>query len=92
MEVYVDITHGFIGDLEVTLISPAGTAVPLHLREGMATDNIIKSYTSATTPDLQKLRGQQVRGAWRLKVADLARSDVGKLNRWGLRIAKEAEA
>jgi subtilisin-like proprotein convertase family protein/subtilisin family serine protease len=92
LEVYVDITHGFIGDLEVTLISPAGTAVPLHQREGMATDNIIKSYTSATTPDLQKLRGQQVRGAWRLKVADLARSDVGKLNRWGLRIAKEAEA
>jgi subtilisin-like proprotein convertase family protein len=89
-EVFVDITHNFIGDLVVTLISPAGTTVPLHQRAGMADDNIIKSYTSATTPDLLKLRGQQIEGAWRLKVADLARSDVGKLNRWGLKIAKES--
>jgi subtilisin-like proprotein convertase family protein len=90
VEVFVDITHNFIGDLEVTLISPTGTTVPLHQRTGMADDNIIKSYTPATKPELLKLRGQQIQGAWRLKVADLARSDVGKLNRWGLKIAKEA--
>ncbi len=90
VEVYVDITHTFIGDLEVTLISPTGSTVPLHQRAGMADDNIIRSYTPATTPDLEKLRGQQIQGAWRLKVADLARSDVGKLNRWGLKIAKES--
>lgn len=57
-------------------------------RAEMADDNIIRSYTMATTPDLLKLRGQQIEGAWRLKVADLVRSDVGKLNRWGLRINK----
>jgi subtilisin-like proprotein convertase family protein/subtilisin family serine protease len=90
VEVYVDITHGFIGDLVVTLISPTGTTVPLHQRAGMADDNIIRSYTPATNPDLSKLRGQQIEGAWRLKVADLARSDIGKLNRWGLRITKES--
>ncbi|MDF0594179.1 proprotein convertase P-domain-containing protein [Methanotrichaceae archaeon M04Ac] len=88
--VFVDITHNFIGDLEVTLISPAGTVVPLHQREGMAADNIIRSYTPATTPDLARLRGEQIEGGWRLNVADLARSDVGKLNRWGLKITKEA--
>jgi len=90
VEVFVDITHTFIGDLVVTLISPTGTTVPLHQRAGMADDNIIRSYTPATTPELLKLRGQQIQGAWRLKVADLARSDVGKLNRWGLKIAKES--
>lgn len=90
VEVFVDITHTFIGDLEVTLISPTGTTIPLHQQAGMAADNIIRSYTTATTPDLLTLRGQQIQGAWRLKVADLARSDVGKLNRWGLKIAKES--
>ncbi len=90
VEVYVDITHNFIGDLVVALVSPAGTAIPLHERGGMADDNIIRSYNSATTPALSKLRGEEIEGAWMLKVADVARSDVGKLNRWGLRITRES--
>jgi subtilisin-like proprotein convertase family protein len=85
----VDITHTYIGDLVVTLVSPAGTSVHLHQRVGGSADNIITTYTPATTPALQTLRGQAIAGAWRLKVADLDRLDVGKLNRWALKIVRE---
>jgi subtilisin-like proprotein convertase family protein len=85
----VDITHTYIGDLVVTLVSPAGTSVPLHQRVGGSADNIITTYTPATTPALQTLRGQAIAGAWRLKVADLDRLDVGKLNRWALKIVRK---
>jgi len=86
VEVSVDITHTYIRDLVVTLTSPAGTSIDLHRRSGGSADNIIATYTSGTTAGLQALRGESVQGNWRLRVADLEGLDVGKLNRWGLRI------
>ena len=90
VEVSVDITHTFIGDLNVTLVSPAGTSLALHQREGSSADNIIQTYTPATKPQLQTLRGQAMQGNWRLRIADLEAQDVGKLNKWGLKITKAA--
>ncbi|HEX9868663.1 MAG TPA: proprotein convertase P-domain-containing protein, partial [Candidatus Tectomicrobia bacterium] len=89
LEVSVDITHTYIGDLDVALVSPAATVVPLHQRAGLAADNIITTYTPATKPALQVLRGQLIQGIWQLKVADLEALDVGKLNWWALRIVRE---
>ena len=86
VEVSVDITHTFIGDLEVKLIAPDGTTIPLHHQTGGSADNIIKTYNEANTPALQHLRGQPIAGTWRLKVADVTAQDVGKCNRWLLRI------
>ena len=90
IEASVDITHTFIGDLEVTLISPAGTSVPLHNRAGGSADNLIKTYESSTTSGLRALRSQPVQGAWKLKIADREAADVGKLNRWALKIALQS--
>jgi subtilisin-like proprotein convertase family protein len=84
------ITHTYIGDLSVSLIAPNGTRVALHDRAGGSIDNLIKTYSGATTPSLASLRGQPAQGAWRLHVADLDARDVGKLNRWGLRIERDA--
>lgn len=86
IEVSVDITHTYIGDLQVTLVSPAGTAVVLHSRGGGTQDNIVTTYAAANLPSLAGLRGQAMQGRWRLQVADLAGLDIGKLNRWALRI------
>ena len=82
--VELDITHGWIGDLRIALVSPAGTEVVLHERSGAQADDIRATYTSATTPALANLAGQPIAGTWRLRVADLERSDTGKLNRWKL--------
>jgi hypothetical protein len=84
IEVSVDITHTYIGDLIVTLVSPQGTSIDLHHRVGGGQENIIKTYS--TTHELGKLTGESIKGKWRLKVADLVGQDVGKLNRWSLRI------
>ena len=88
VSVSVDITHTYIGDLLVSLVSPSGTNVVLHQRTGGSADNLIATYTAATTSALQTLRGQALQGAWKLKVADLEAVDVGKLNRWGLKISR----
>ncbi|MFJ4293627.1 proprotein convertase P-domain-containing protein [Cupriavidus sp. NPDC089707] len=88
LQVSVDITHTYIGDLKVTLVSPSGTQVVLHNRSGGSQDNLVRGFRVADTPTLQALRGQPLEGAWKLRVADLEAVDVGKLNRWGLKISR----
>ncbi len=89
--VSVDITHTWVGDLQVSLVAPTGQEVVLHGRSGGSADNIIATYTALTTPALATLvqAGGNVRGQWTLKVADLAQADVGKLNSWGLELTVE---
>ncbi len=82
VEVSVDISHTWIGDLGVSLRSPAGTEVLLHDGAGGSADSIVRTYTAATTPALAALAGQTAAGAWRLKIEDRAAQDEGKLNSW----------
>ena len=84
--VEIDITHTYIGDLRVTLVSPAGTEVRLHDRSGANTDNIVATYTAATTPGLGGMAGEPIAGSWRLSVSDHEGADVGKLRRWKLNL------
>ena len=86
IDVSVDITHSYIGDLSVTLVSPAGTRVALHSRSGGSQDNIVTTYKSTAVPALVALRGQTLQGTWKLQVIDLEAVDAGKLNRWALKI------
>ncbi|HPR05839.1 MAG: proprotein convertase P-domain-containing protein [Zoogloeaceae bacterium] len=92
IEVAVDITHTYIGDLRVTLHSPGGTAVVLHNRSGGGTDNLRAQFVSADVAVLQALAGEPCAGKWKLQVQDLAARDVGKLNRWSLDITLQAAA
>lgn len=89
VEVTIEILHTFIGDLVVELVSPAGTSIVLHNRAGGQADNLFRTYTQATLPRLQTLRGEAIQGAWRLKVSDREPVDVGKLKRWALKIMRE---
>lgn len=86
LEVQVDISHSWIGDLEVTLVSPAGSRMLLHNRSGGGADNLQKTYTLVDTLALGAALGQPASGNWLLQVADRASRDVGTLNRWGLKL------
>lgn len=90
LSVSIDITHTYIGDLQVTLVAPSGRIIGLHSRSGGGSDRLIATFSSVSVAALQPLRGESVGGTWRLRVADLDRLDVGKLNRWSLRLVKEA--
>ncbi|MEM7477672.1 MAG: proprotein convertase P-domain-containing protein [Planctomycetota bacterium] len=86
IEVSVDITHTFIGDLQITLDNGSGSSVVLHDQIGEGTDNLRRKYTPSDIPGLASFVNQPAAGNWTLKVADLVSQDTGKLNRWGLRI------
>lgn len=84
VEVSVDITHSWIADLFISVRSPAGTAVALHGGTGGSADDVVQTYTKATTPALDSLAGGPIRGEWQLEVSDRAGQDLGKLNTWRL--------
>ena len=94
----IDITHTYIGDLEISIESPSGTIVTLHNNGGGPADNIVTTYddepgTGVTAPSgpgaLSAFDGETVQGVWTLRVADQALQDVGTLNAWSLKIAAQ---
>ena len=83
LELDLDITHTYIGDLIVELRPPSGPAATLHDREGGSRDNLIRTYDSDSEP-MSELLGRPVTGEWQLHVSDRAGRDIGKLNSWRL--------
>ena len=75
--VTVNITHTYIGDLQVELHSPSGQVAVLHDNSGGSADNIIKSYTV-------DMSGVESAGTWTLKAVDSARRDTGTIDAWQL--------
>jgi subtilisin family serine protease len=84
IQITVDINHSFMGDLEVYLLPPSGEAVLLQSRTLGRKTQLQKTFSLQTTPALRLLLNQSARGNWRLKVADYAPMNTGKLNRWQL--------
>ncbi|MCL1124547.1 S8 family serine peptidase [Shewanella surugensis] len=81
----VNISHTWIGDLIVTLTSPAGTQAVLHNREGGSADDIVKDW------DLSVFNGEMAMGTWTLSVNDNVGADTGMLNNWGMVISGVGE-
>ncbi|MDQ1652841.1 MAG: hypothetical protein QOI35_2041, partial [Cryptosporangiaceae bacterium] len=77
LKVSVDIKHTYIGDLVVDLIAPDGTAYNLHNRTGGSTANLLKTVTVNAS-------SETANGAWKLRVADKASGDTGKIDAWSL--------
>ena len=86
LELQVDITHTYIGDLRVVLSVPSGKTVTVHERTGGGRDNLIRTFDTGATPALSTLIGESTKGEWTLSVSDHAGRDIGKLNAWGLRV------
>jgi subtilisin family serine protease len=90
LKVTVDIEHTFIGDLVVTLKSPAALGVArikLHNREGGGTHNMKKTYDSVNAPGLVAFNGKTPQGTWTLEVSDKAQADVGKIRSFTLEMS-----
>jgi hypothetical protein len=83
LEVAVDITHTYKGDLKVSLTHGTKTVV-LHDQAGGGTDDL--KTTFATTA----LDGAEMNGAWTLNVSDVAAVDTGTLNAWSVKITTDA--
>ncbi len=90
IRVSLDITHTYIGDLKVELIAPSGQRAVLHNREGASKDNLIVTFDSESKQELKAFLGLPSLGDWTVWVADLAKIDIGKLNRWSIELDLEA--
>ncbi|MBN2494009.1 MAG: proprotein convertase P-domain-containing protein [Deltaproteobacteria bacterium] len=77
--VSLDISHTYVGDLEIHL-SHAGMDAPLWAREGGGDDDIHQTFR----PDA--FRGQDAGGTWTLSVVDHARLDAGRIDSFVLEI------
>jgi subtilisin-like proprotein convertase family protein len=81
VEVLVDITHPYRGDLRVVLERGA-TQLVLHDRAGGSADDL------ALRLALPTLAGLELQGTWTLRVSDRARSDVGTLQAFGIHVTR----
>jgi aminopeptidase S len=77
LQVGVNITHTYIGDLVVDVLAPDGTAYNVHNRAGGSADNIATTYTVNATAEVAN-------GTWRLRVRDAAAQDTGTVTSWSL--------
>ncbi len=82
MQVTVDITHPYRGDLTIALSKVGGSEVVLLRGDGADADDVRRTF------DVTAFVGQELRGTWRLKVVDEARTDMGTLNFWRLTVAR----
>ncbi|NGO75656.1 S8 family serine peptidase [Streptomyces sp. YC504] len=79
LQVPVVIQHTYIGDLQLQLIAPDGTAYTLKgYGTGGSSDNINTTYTVNASSEVAN-------GTWKLRVSDNANYDTGKIDSWGLR-------
>ncbi len=86
IQVSVNITHDFLGDIEVSLISPSGRVTLLQGRTLGRQTVLNRSYSLQTTPTLSRMLGQPAQGRWQLKVVDAIANDTGIINGWKLAI------
>ncbi|MEM7205291.1 MAG: S8 family serine peptidase [Planctomycetota bacterium] len=84
IEVQVDVTHTYRGDLRIDLISPGGFVARLHDMSGSFRDDVQRTYSPANNADLAAFvaAGIDGKGRWTLHVSDNLRRDVGTLNSW----------
>ncbi len=86
----LEITHTYVGDLRVELLSPTGRRAIVHGQVGGSSDDLIATYDSASPGVLITLVGQPMQGDWVLRVSDLAAEDVGVLRRWRIELTSAA--
>ncbi|WP_030548660.1 S8 family peptidase [Streptomyces exfoliatus] len=78
LQVPVNIVHTYIGDLQVQLIAPDGSAYTLKaFGTGGSADNINTAYSVNASSEVAN-------GTWKLRVTDNASIDTGKIDSWGL--------
>jgi len=92
VRVFVDISHGDIGELLVAFQSPSNTSIVLHNNSGAGTADLVTTYGVDTVPDgpgsLGDFVGESSTGTWRLILIDDTPGpvDAGTLNAWAVEL------
>ncbi|MGS2590536.1 M4 family metallopeptidase [Streptomyces hebeiensis] len=74
LQVDVDITHTWRGDLVIDLVGPSGATYRLKTNSGSdSADDVVETY-------LVNASSEVANGTWQLKVQDVASQDTGRIN------------
>jgi subtilisin-like proprotein convertase family protein len=94
VEVAVDIDHGWIGDLVLTLVSPSGTESVLVNRPGVSATSTygIGATSLRFTMNSVHFWGERPEGAWTLRVQDAGGAFAGTLRSWRLDFIGDASS
>jgi Proprotein convertase P-domain len=84
VQIRIDITHTFRGDLSVFLTPPVGQTVLVVPPSNDSDDDIHQTF------DLAIAAGQSAVGQWTLTVIDDVAQDAGTLDRWSIGINQAA--
>ena len=86
VNVYVSVTHPYIGDLAITATSPGQTPVLLHNHSLGSADNVVGWYDTSRAPfdPLERFVGEHATGTWTLTVGDGVPGNTGTLNAWSV--------
>ncbi|MFC9911299.1 S8 family serine peptidase [Streptomyces sp. NPDC127197] len=78
LQVAVDITHTYRGDLVIDLVAPDGSTYRLKSSSSSdSADNVNTTYSVNAS-------SETANGTWKLRVQDTAAQDTGRLNSWSL--------
>lgn len=80
LEITVDISHTWIGDLDVILSGPNGDLAILKEKDDASDKDLKKTFTVTT------FNGVSAAGEWTLNVVDNAAQDTGVLNSWSMKV------
>lgn len=89
LKISVAISHPYIGDISIKLLSPSGTEVILRDRQGGSKNNLNIVFQGG---DLEILKGESTKGPWILTVQDHAAQDDGTLDSWSIDLNGEEES
>lgn len=80
VQVKLNITHSYIGDLGIELTSPAGTkSILMNINSGLIAEDIYNQVLLSNA-----FYGENAYGTWTLKIIDGYAQDTGKLNQWSI--------
>ncbi|MEM7795235.1 MAG: S8 family serine peptidase, partial [Cyanobacteria bacterium P01_C01_bin.118] len=86
IQVYVDIRHGYLGDVSISLIAPQGKTVLLQGRTLGRQTQLRKTFTFENTPALSLLINHGIHGRWQIKILDHTETHQGQLSQWLLKL------
>jgi subtilisin-like proprotein convertase family protein len=86
ISVNVDITHTYIGDLEVGLDTPFGSSIILFKGKGENNNDLVETFSSTENNVLAGCNGKSMKGDWTITVKDKVARDAGRLNSWQIEI------
>jgi subtilisin-like proprotein convertase family protein/subtilisin family serine protease len=90
IEVTIDISHTYRGDLEVELVGPEGRTAMLNPQGTGSRGALNKRFTLDDTTSLAKFVGTSANGVYTIRVADHAAIDTGTLDKWSLVLGLDA--